>query len=224
MTSPNKLPRQSKIATLILSAVMLSAFSQSSMAQTAAHQATPADTANRAHAKHGHRVEGKSEWKKKTAEYKLPEVALTKTDGTQTTLAKELADGKPVILNFVFTSCAAICPVMSQIFSTVQARLGADLDDVHMVSISIDPEQDTPERLTEYAKKFAATPNWQFYTGSQKSSIAVQKAFDTYRGDKMSHLPLTFLRGAANKPWVRIEGFAKPDEIVEEVRKLMAAG
>jgi protein SCO1/2 len=56
-----------------------------------------------------------------------------------------------------------------------------------------------------------------------EASIATQRAFDAYRGDKMNHLPVTFLRAAPGKPWVRLEGFAPPDEVVKEYRQLVAA-
>jgi Uncharacterized protein SCO1/SenC/PrrC, involved in biogenesis of respiratory and photosynthetic systems len=92
-----------------------------------------------------------------------------------------------------------------------------------MVSISIDPEHDTPAKLKEYARKFGAGPQWQMLTGSVENSIAVQRAFNTYRGDKMNHEPATFLRAGKGKPWVRLDGFASAGELVKEYRQLMAA-
>jgi protein SCO1/2 len=91
------------------------------------------------------------------------------------------------------------------------------------VSISIDPEQDTPARLREYAGRFHAGPAWHHYTGTVEASIALQRAFDAYRGDKMSHVPVTFLRAAPGRPWVRIDGFASSAELEGEVRGLLAA-
>jgi protein SCO1/2 len=91
------------------------------------------------------------------------------------------------------------------------------------MSISIDPEQDTPARLTEYARKFHAGPEWQYYTGSLAASIAAQRAFDVYRGEKMSHTPVTLLRAAPGQPWLRIEGFVTPDELLDDYQKLLAS-
>ena len=130
-----------------------------------------------------------------------------------------LAD-KPVILNFIFTSCGAICPVMSRIFSQVQAALGPERDKVRMVSISIDPEQDTPAVLKAYAGKYGAGPQWEMLTGSLNDSISVQRAFNVYRSDKMDHLPTTFLRAAPGQPWVRLDGFASAADILREYRQL----
>jgi protein SCO1 len=155
--------------------------------------------------------------------YLIPDVALVRADGTQVKLRQELDDGRPVILNFIFTTCTSICPVMTQTFVQIQKRLGDDRSRVHMVSVSIDPEEDTPARLREYAKKFGAGPQWTFYTGTQEASVALQKAFDIYRGDKMNHVPVTFLRIAPGQPWVRIEGLARADAVVREYRQLVAA-
>jgi len=155
-------------------------------------------------------------------EVKLPAIKLVRADGKTVDLATELADPRPLLLNFIFTTCTAICPVMSQVFSEVQGQMGADSGKLRMVSISIDPEQDTPARLTEYAKRFQAGPQWQFYTGTAGASIAAQKAFGAYRGDKMNHEPLTFLRQAPGSAWVRIDGLASPDELVRQLRVAVA--
>ncbi len=157
------------------------------------------------------------------AAYAVPDVKLVDPDGTPVPLRSELADPrKPVILNFIFTSCGAVCPVMSATFSQVQLALGAERDTVRMVSISIDPEQDTPAALKAYAGKYGAGPQWQMLTGSLADSIAVQRAFAVYRGDKMNHQPATFLRAAPGQPWVRLDGFASAADILREVRQLSA--
>ena len=149
-------------------------------------------------------------------DYTVPELWLVRDDGQKVLLAKELDDGRPLVMNFIYTTCPGICPLMSQVFSQFQSRLGADRERVHMVSISIDPEQDTPARLRDYAKKFSAGSQWRHYTGSLQASITAQRAFDAYRGDKMSHDPLTLMRAAPGKPWVRIDGFATPDDLLAQ--------
>jgi protein SCO1/2 len=158
-----------------------------------------------------------------TADYRLPAVALTRSDGRVLPAREALDDGRLVVLDFIFTTCQGICPVLSQTFSQLQARLGADSDKVHLVSISIDPEQDTPERMTEYARRFGAGPRWDHYTGTTEASVAMQRAFDAYRGDKMDHTPVTFLRARPGARWERLDGFVSPDEVVREVRELLAA-
>lgn len=157
------------------------------------------------------------------AEYTIPPVMLVRDDGKTVTLPEELDDGRPVVLNFIYTSCTTICPVTSHTLARLQGELGPDRDRVHLVSISIDPEQDTPARLAAYAKKFGAGPEWQHYTGTLNASIAAQRAFDAYRGDKMNHTPVTFLRAAPGKPWLRIDGFATADDLLGEIRGMLAS-
>jgi protein SCO1/2 len=172
------------------------------------------------HAHHHHAMPSEQDrYVRTTASYAIPDVNLLDADGARVPLRSSLGD-KPVILNFIFTSCGAICPVMSNTFSQVQDKLGAERDVVRMVSISIDPEQDTPAALKAYAGKYRAGPQWQMLTGSLDDSIAVQRAFDVYRGDKMNHQPATFLRAEPGQPWVRLDGFASAADILREVRQL----
>ena len=78
-------------------------------------------------------------------------------------------------------------------------------------------------RLTAYARKFHAGPGWHYYTGTVAASLAAQRAFDVYRGEKMSHTLVTLMRATPGKPWLRIEGFVTPDELVDDYRNLLAS-
>ena len=161
--------------------------------------------------------------KRSEANYSIPAVAQLRQDGKKVSFPADLDDGRPVLMQFIYTSCTAICPVTTQMFSQVQDKLGRDVSKLHMLSISIDPEYDTPARLAAYAKKYSAGAQWQFYTGTQAASVSLQKAFDAYRGDKMNHAPVTYLRAAPGKPWVRLDGLGSADEIVKEYRSLATA-
>ncbi len=155
-----------------------------------------------------------------SVEVTLPDIELARDDGKTVSLVSELGDGEPVVLTFIFTRCGTICPVISQTFAQLHRKLGARK--VHLVSISLDPEYDTPARLLEYGRHFGADGQWHFYTGTEEAVESAQRAFESYRGDKMSHTPVTFLRAAPGKPWVRIDGFATADELASEVRALIA--
>lgn len=166
---------------------------------------------------HAHHHMMMEQTKHQIVDYKLPQIQLLREDGKNVSLIEELNDGRPLVLNFMYTTCTEICPLTSQTFAELQGKLGIERDRVHMVSISIDPEQDTPEVLAKYARKFGAGPQWQFYTGTIDASIAAQRAFEVYRGDKMEHNPVTFVRAAPGKPWLRIDGFAKSDELLRSL-------
>ena len=66
-------------------------------------------------------------------------------------------------------------------------------------------------------------PNGSTTRAALDASVAVQRAFDVYRGDKMSHTAVTLMRAAPGKPWLRIEGFVTPDDLVRDYRSLLAA-
>ena len=176
------------------------------------------------HHHHGHApAAARQEATRSMAEYRLTPVKLVRADGARVDFPADIDDGRPVFVNFIYTTCTAICPVMTQIFAAFEKQLGDEAPRVRLVSISIDPEQDTPTRLSAYAKQYSAGAEWSFYTGTVANSVAVQKAFAAYRGDKMNHTPLTLIRPAPGKPWVRLDGFATPDDLMKEYRAIADA-
>jgi protein SCO1/2 len=164
--------------------------------------------------------QAKSTYRRSVEEISIPDLTLVRMDGRKVALRDELPADLPVMLNFIFTTCTTICPVMSATFSQVQAGLGEERDGVRMISISIDPEQDTPSRLRDYAQRHRASDGWHFLTGSVEQIGAVQRAFDAYRGSKFNHAPLTFLRAAGNSHWVRMEGLVPANVLLEEYARL----
>ena len=155
-------------------------------------------------------------------DYRIPDLALVAADGSATSMRAELDAGKPVMLNFIFTSCTATCPVISATFAQLRDQLEQAGHGLRMISISIDPEHDTPERLSSYARRYHAGPEWRFLTGDIHNTLLLQKAFDAYRGGKMSHLPVTFLRGPRGTSWIRLEGYASAADLLREYRSLTA--
>jgi len=173
------------------------------------------------HAHHRHMMDQKG-YKRSTHIYDIPPLVLVDKDNNKVSINEALAVDEPVMLNFIFTTCTTICPVLSATFAQVQRELGDEADQVKMISITIDPEYDTPERLRNYAVRFKAGPQWQFYTGTSNDIVAIQKAFDAYRGSKANHEPLTFLHVPADPQWVRVNGLASAADVVKEYRQLLA--
>lgn len=188
--------------------------------------AAAADEAPDPHAHHHHMMMqggmGMDETTRSIQEYTVPRVSLVREDGKAVFLPDEVNDGRAVALNFVYTTCTAICPLTSRIFSQLQSKLGSAQDKVHLVSISIDPENDTPPVLRAYAEKYGAGPDWQYYTGTTEASLAVQRAFNVDHGNKMDHTPVTFIRLAPGKPWIRIDGFASASDLAHEFADMVA--
>lgn len=173
----------------------------------------------RDHSRHRDRAR---RYSRTAARYTAPDVTLVDMRGERVRLSPLLEGDSPVILQFIFTTCTTICPAMAGTFSAVQKRHGAELGGARMISISIDPEVDTPPRLREYARKFDAGPGWIFLTGSLEDVVAVQKAFDAYRGNKMRHEPATYMRVGPGRDWVRFDGLMSAKSLVEEYRGMLS--
>lgn len=171
---------------------------------------------------HHHHHEMKVATTKSQVNITLPDVDLIRQDKKNVKLIEEVNDGRAVVISFVYTTCTAVCPMTSQILFNLQEKLGSQFNKVHIMSLSIDPENDTPDKLLDYAKKYHAKNAWQHYTSTEEVSIQIQKAFGAYRGDKMNHTPLTLIKGPHSSNWVKIDGFATPDDLYTEIQKLIA--
>ena len=151
----------------------------------------------------------------------VPDVTLTGTDGRPVPLRAVLGDDRPVMLQFIFTTCPTICPLLTGVAARVREDLGKDREKIRAVSITIDPEPDTPAVLREDAANFETDPDWMFLTGRLPDVVAVQRAFGSYLGNKMNHPPYTFLRRSPRDPWVRIDGIVHADVLEVETRKMI---
>jgi protein SCO1/2 len=168
---------------------------------------------------HGSRWQKGSDYQRSVHAYSAPDVVLTDSDGRRVNLRQLLDTQDAVMMNFIFTTCTAVCPAMVAVFADVPERFGTKSKNLRMISISIDPDNDTPAHMKAWSRNFGASAQWSFLTGSARDIKTVQLAFDGYRGDKMNHEPLTLMRPALGKRWVRIDGFANPDELVREYQK-----
>jgi protein SCO1 len=109
-----------------------------------------------------------------------PEFALISQDGAPVKLTDYR--GKVVALTFIFTLCANTCPVLTPMMSFVQDQLGSDFGEkIHFVSITVDPERDTPEVLKEYAQAFGANlSGWSFLTGTPDAIRDVTRRYGIF--------------------------------------------
>lgn len=195
-----------KSATLVPFAALLmclwcSAPAYASMDEHAAHRAAMAS----------------SRYSVSTSAYDIPNVELVDADGRQVALSALLSGDQPVALNFIFTTCTTICPVMTATFSQMRHALGDSAAQVELVSITIDPEYDRPAVLKAYAENFGADAGWTFLTGDSLDIENVLRSFDAYAGSKMNHQPLTLLKKPGDANWVRIDGLASGENLAQEI-------
>ncbi len=159
------------------------------------------------------------DYKSTQQEYRMPKLNLIRNNGVNTPLTEIFKKDKSVIVNFIFTSCNTICPIMTGTFARLDKKLRKTDKEINLVSISIDPEFDTPRQLLLYAKVLRASDNWQFYTGNRKDIIKLQTAFNAYRGSKMNHVPITLIKNKDSEKWTRIDGFASADELLKHTEE-----
>jgi len=167
----------------------------------------------------GGAAEGAPGYKRSVVRYAVPDVVLVNQDGAKVRLQSLVESGKPVILDFIYGTCTTICPILSAGYTSLQGKLGADTRKMQLISISIDPEHDTPKVMKVYLKQYRAKPGWDFLTGSREDIDRVMRAFDSYVSDKMYHKQVTFIRAQGPGEWVRIDGLPGSSDLMNEIGK-----
>ena len=159
-------------------------------------------------------------FKRSVERYSVPDVELVNQDGEKVRLKSFLEADQPVIVDFIYGTCTTICPVLSAGFVNLQRKLAKEGRTVRLVSITIDPENDTPHIMKEYLKRYRAKPGWDFLTGSRADIDTVMTAFDAYIPDKMSHFPLNLIRQPKTGRWIRLFGMMSSRDFLAEYKKV----
>jgi protein SCO1/2 len=140
---------------------------------------------------------------------KFPDVTVQTQTGQKIRFS-ELLKGRTVAINFIFTSCPSVCPLMGVSFGRLQTMLGKRSADVTLISVSIDPETDTPARLAAWGKRFNAKPGWTLVTGKKADIDRLLKAAGAFSPDAGSHTPVALIGDPARGVWRRVDGLAPP--------------
>lgn len=145
---------------------------------------------------------------------KIPQARVLDQNGKQLNFYNDLIKGKSVAINFVFTTCTAICPSLAATFRRVQQEAKSRGVAVQLISVSVDPTVDTPERLQEFAKKFKAEPGWSFVTGDKAEVDSVLRALGVAVVNKNDHTPMILIGSDVTDQWTRTYGLSSPSTIV----------
>ncbi|HJQ39875.1 MAG TPA: SCO family protein [Thermoanaerobaculia bacterium] len=141
----------------------------------------------------------------------IPDVEVIDQDGHTRKFYSELIRGKTVVVNAVYTSCTSYCPLMGKTFDKLQAALGDRLGrDVYLVSISRDPENDTPEQLAQWRQRFHGKRGWTFVTGKKEAIDAVLLVLTGDPAFKGGHSQIALLGDDQTGIWLREYGGAEP--------------
>lgn len=159
-------------------------------------------------------------YKRSVENYTIPDIELVNQDGKKVRLQSVLKGNSPVVVDFIYGTCTTICPVLSAGFANLQRKLAPTGTTARLISITIDPENDTPKVMSAYLKRYRAKPGWDFLTGTRADIDAVMRAFDAYIPDKMSHYPLNLIRNPKDGSWVRLFGILSSKEFMEEYQNV----
>lgn len=158
------------------------------------------------------------------AELKLADARLVDQDGRAHGFRNDVIGQKIVVMDFVYTTCTTVCPVLSALLAQVQERLGERAGaEVALVSLTVDPVRDTPSRLKEYAGRYGAGPGWTWLTGPKASVDSVLRSVGAYTPNFVDHPALVLVGDGRSGKWTRYYGFPDPAQILAKVNELQAA-
>ena len=157
----------------------------------------------------------------------FPNVELRTHEGKRVRFYDDLIKGKVVTINFMFTSCSTFCPRATANLLKVQAHLGPHLGrDVSMLSITVDPDKDTPRILQKYATEHRVKPGWQFLTGAAGDIDRIRQALGVFDEDpdKTQHTGILTYGNEATGTWAAMPVIAEATVIARALTRLVAAG
>jgi cytochrome oxidase Cu insertion factor (SCO1/SenC/PrrC family) len=151
----------------------------------------------------------------------FPDTTVLDQNGKRLSFYTDLVKGKTVAINFIFTTCTTICPPMTATFRRVQKELeGRTERDVNLISVSVDPVTDVPERLQAFAAKFNAGPGWTFVTGAKPDMDQLLKSLGVGVGDKNDHTSLVLIGNEKTGHWTRVYGLAPASVLARTISEM----
>ncbi|WP_424363328.1 SCO family protein [Methylocystis parvus] len=158
------------------------------------------------------------------SDIRLIDATLVDKNGRDVAFPRDAVGDRIVVVNFVFTSCQTLCPLASATFKLAQDRLGAHMeDDVRLITLTLDPQTDTPQRLREFADQFEPGSNWLWLTGKAMDVRSVLRGLGVSDDNFTAHPPATLIGDTKNGHWTQINVQATPAQIEAEVTRMFAA-
>ena len=155
----------------------------------------------------------------------IPDVMVLDQDNRQLHFYSDLVQGRKVAINFIFTTCTTICPPLTANFARIQKMMRARGEiDLQLISISVDPENDTPERLKSYATLFHAQPGWTFVTGNRADLERIWKAFNISLAAKQDHPPTVAIGNESLHQWVYASGLTTAGKLMGAITSVLGDG
>ncbi|GMV31304.1 MAG: hypothetical protein AMXMBFR59_34290 [Rhodanobacteraceae bacterium] len=148
----------------------------------------------------------------------LADLPLIDQHGKPVDLYKDYIAGRRIVLHSFFTRCEGSCPVMMTTLQALQKQLGPRLGkDVHIVSITVDPDHDTPHVMADYARRVQAKPGWHFLSGSNAQVTAALRRIGQYTDAPENHMNLIIVGNDVSGDWRKVHGLAGVKQVVTEI-------
>lgn len=150
------------------------------------------------------------------------DVELTNQNGEKMRLYSDLLKGRVVVINSFFSTCQASCLPLIRNMRSLQTALGDKVgSEVHLISISVDPTLDTPERLKEFAKRNGARPGWIFLSGDKANVDLALRKLGQYVDKKEDHVNIFIIGNERTGLWKKAFGLAQSDELLKVVESVL---
>lgn len=153
---------------------------------------------------------------------KIPNARIYDQDSKQLDFYTDLIKGKTVAINFIFTTCTASCPPLTATFRKVQQNAAERGLPLQLISISVDPTVDTPERLHAFAEKYSAGPGWTFVTGDKSEIDSLLRGLGAAVTNKNDHTPMIMIGNDGADYWTRAYGLSSPSQLIELIASAAA--
>jgi protein SCO1/2 len=152
----------------------------------------------------------------------FPNLPVVTQDGKTLRFYDDMIKGRIVVVNFVYTSCSDLCPIEMARLAEVKDKLGDAVGrDIFFISMSVDPEHDTPDLLKAFADAFdAKAPGWQFVTGQPEDVKAINAKFGDRSATRSlrNHRNEILIGNDATGDWQRDSAFDDVDQLVMTIR------
>jgi protein SCO1 len=148
----------------------------------------------------------------------VPETTFVTAEGKVVRFHTDLVKGRTVLVNFIYTSCKGTCPLSGRNFAAIQRVLNRQHDtSVALISISTDPE-DTPEKLSAWARRMDAPPGWTLLSGSAASVREVSEALTGATAAKGEHMAAVLIGDDVTGFWTRVYGLEPPEALIARAK------
>jgi cytochrome oxidase Cu insertion factor (SCO1/SenC/PrrC family) len=148
----------------------------------------------------------------------VPDVQVVTQTGEHLRFSSELLKGRVAIITGFFTSCTSMCPITQESLAHVAKLLGPRLGkDVIIVSLSTDPENDTPARMKAWAEKFHIASGWMLASGNKADVQSLLKSLGLYVDIPQRHQSLLMI-GSESSGWVRVSSWTPAEKLVKLVK------